>query len=113
MTDIACKGVIRFLGPHAESGKMRVGIELDEPLGKHNGSPKGGDHTYFVCAKKHGLLVPQEKVQLETETAIATEEFGGFGDSAAPAAVSAPPPPAQLLLDSGAADMMGGGGVDL
>lgn len=79
VTGIACKGVIRFLGPLADKpDKFRVGIELDEPLGKHNGTPKGTDRTYFVCGKKHGILVPQGKVQLETARA---EEFGGFSDS--------------------------------
>lgn len=79
VTGIACKGVIRFLGPLADKPeKFRVGIELDEPLGKHNGTPKGTDRTYFVCGKKHGVLVPQGKVQLETARA---EEFSGFTDS--------------------------------
>jgi hypothetical protein len=62
---IACKGVIRFLGPLVETDKLRVGIELDEPLGKHNGTPKGADAAYFVCRKKHGLLTPSGKVQIE------------------------------------------------
>jgi hypothetical protein len=39
-----------------------VGIELSEPLGKHNGTSKG--HTYFKCPKKCGLLVAPGKVTL-------------------------------------------------
>ena len=76
-----CNGVIRFLGPHAESGKLRVGVELDKPVGKHNGSPKGTDHTYFTCPKKHGIMVPHGKVQLLLEGA-GEEIFGGFDDAA-------------------------------
>jgi hypothetical protein len=71
--------VIRFLGPLVETDKLRVGIELDEPLGKHNGTPKGTNNPYFVCAKKHGLLVPPGKVQLDS----GGETFAGFDDGGA------------------------------
>ena len=57
-----CKGTIRFVGPHAEDGKEKVGVELMEALGKHNGTSKG--HTYFKCANKCGLLVAPNKVEL-------------------------------------------------
>lgn len=82
---VACKGVIRFLGQLVDSDKLRVGVELDEPLGKHNGSPKGSDHAYFVCAKKHGVLMPASKVELESDAAApgGDEPFGGFEDAAA------------------------------
>ena len=33
-------GVVRFVGPHAKSGKPRIGVELDEALGKNNGTVK-------------------------------------------------------------------------
>lgn len=72
-----CNGVIRFLGPHTESGKLRVGVELDKPVGKHNGTPKGTNNTYFTCAKKHGILVAKEKVHLENVNRA--ETFEGFG----------------------------------
>lgn len=78
-----CKGVIRFLGLHVENGKMRVGVELDKPIGKHSGTPKGTSNTYFTCAKKHGILVAVEKVQLEKKnnSTNAAEIFDGFGGS--------------------------------
>lgn len=34
-------GTVRFIGLHAETQKPRLGIELDEPKGKHNGTSKG------------------------------------------------------------------------
>lgn len=34
-------GVIRFVGKHHETDKKRVGVELAESVGKHNGTVKG------------------------------------------------------------------------
>ena len=53
-------GTIRFFGPHQADGKKKVGVELDSPDGKNNGTIKG--HQYFSCAKKHGVLVAPSKV---------------------------------------------------
>ena len=48
-------GVVRYYGDtHYASGSF-VGVELDEPAGKNNGTVKG--HSYFTCAPKHGLIV--------------------------------------------------------
>jgi hypothetical protein len=55
-----CGGTVRFVGPSAEDGKAKVGIELDEALGKHGGTSKG--HVYFKCPKKCGVLVGPTKV---------------------------------------------------
>ena len=40
-------GVVRFVGLHAENGQPRIGVELDDPVGKNNGTVK-------VC----GVLCP-------------------------------------------------------
>ena len=58
-------GVVRFVGvvdTQRTHGKSRVGVELDNACGKHNGTVDG--HAYFKCAEKHGLLVPLERVTL-------------------------------------------------
>ena len=53
-------GVLRFVGPHHESGSERYGIEFQNPVGKNNGTVKG--HVYFVCKKNHGQLCVPKKV---------------------------------------------------
>ena len=59
-------GVVRFVGPHAENGKPRVGVELDDAVGKNNGTVKG--HKYFTCKDNHGTLVAPGKVTAEDDT---------------------------------------------
>ena len=34
------KGTIRFVGEHAEDCTARVGVEMDDPVGKNNGKVK-------------------------------------------------------------------------
>ena len=58
-----CDGTIRFFGKHHETGKDRVGVELDEAVGKHSGTVK--DNEYFKCAKKCGILVDPSKVSVQ------------------------------------------------
>jgi hypothetical protein len=53
-------GIVRFVGSHAENGNPRIGVELDDPVGKNNGTVKG--HTYFTCGQNHGALVSKDKV---------------------------------------------------
>ena len=64
-------GIARFVGNHAIAGTPRIGIELDEPRGKHNGTIKGHTpgaghvatlHQYFLCKDLHGILVNPEIV---------------------------------------------------
>lgn len=34
------KGTIRFVGKHIKEGTTRIGVELDKPVGKNNGTVK-------------------------------------------------------------------------
>lgn len=47
-------GVIRFVGVHADKNKPQIGVEMDEPNGKDNGTVNG--HKYFECKDGFGLL---------------------------------------------------------
>lgn len=62
------RGVVRFVGkPGAVEGGEGVlpagwwvGVEYDEPLGKHDGSVKGA--RFFACAENFGAMVRPDKV---------------------------------------------------
>jgi len=54
-------GVVRFAGLHNTASKgFRVGVEFEKQIGKNNGTV--GQHSYFKCAKSHGVLVVPQKV---------------------------------------------------
>ncbi|CAM8950966.1 unnamed protein product [Rhodiola kirilowii] len=57
------RGVVKFVG-QAESlaPGLWVGIQYDEPLGKHDGMVKGT--RYFQCPPHHGGMVRPEKVKV-------------------------------------------------
>eukprot|EP00049_Salpingoeca_infusionum_P012931 m.240367 g.240367 ORF g.240367 m.240367 type:complete len:1931 (+) comp15309_c2_seq1:504-6296(+) len=57
-----CGGVLRFVGLHKVKQIERCGVELDEPLGKNNGTVNG--HVYFQCPDNHGVLCAPGKVTL-------------------------------------------------
>ena len=48
-------GTVRYVGYHHEQGTPRIGVELDEPDGKNDGTVRG--HRYFACDVGHGLLI--------------------------------------------------------
>ncbi|KAL7270883.1 hypothetical protein RUND412_006393 [Rhizina undulata] len=47
--------VVRYVGRAAFSDGEWIGVELDTPTGKNNGTVQG--ETYFVCKDKHGMFV--------------------------------------------------------
>lgn len=54
-------GTIRFVGPTEFATGKWVGVELDEPSGKNNGSVKG--KHYFDCKPNHGVFVRASQIK--------------------------------------------------
>ncbi len=55
-------GIIRFFGKISVREDEWYGIELEEPIGKNNGSIDG--HVYFECPNQHGIFVRRNKIRL-------------------------------------------------
>jgi len=56
------RGVIKYVGTVSESAEgWWVGVKLDEPLGKNDGST--GGTKYFDCPMKYGLFLRPDKVE--------------------------------------------------
>ncbi|XP_027360769.1 tubulin-folding cofactor B [Abrus precatorius] len=57
------RGVVKFVGRAESLGPgFWVGVQYDEPLGKHDGMVKGV--RYFECLPSHGGMVRPDKVQV-------------------------------------------------
>lgn len=72
-------GTVRFMGTTSFAADMWVGIELDSPVGKNDGSVQGVH--YFQCPDSHGLFVKPDAVSLESSS-VALES--GYNSSVAP-----------------------------
>lgn len=82
-------GVVAFVGTTFFAPDVWVGVELDEPAGKNNGTVQA--KSYFQCKPNHGLFVKPSAVSL----AARTESDGEINSAAnaelpAPASSSAP-----------------------
>lgn len=54
------RGAVRFVGETSFKPGYWVGVEYDEPVGKHNGTVD--DVKYFEARPKHGAFIRPDKV---------------------------------------------------
>lgn len=57
---LLCKRGVHILKKKLFQGGVWIGIELDTPTGKNDGTVQG--NTYFTCKPKHGLFVRADKL---------------------------------------------------
>lgn len=62
-------GTAKYVGVTAFAPGTWVGVELDDELGKNNGTVQG--HYYFTCSSNRGLFVKEENVELVRNTSSA------------------------------------------
>ena len=62
------KGVVLFIGQTNFATGDWVGIKLDKPEGKNDGSV--GGEKYFDCEPNHGLFVKSAQVRLDKDAAL-------------------------------------------
>lgn len=67
MTGVDRKGVVCYIGQTKFATGDWVGIRLDKPDGKNDGSV--GGEKYFECEPNHGLFVKQAQVKLDKDVA--------------------------------------------
>lgn len=65
MRGYACHGTLKFVGIHHKKQSARVGVELDAPLGKNDGTISG--HRYFEARESHGILTVPAKLTFYDE----------------------------------------------
>ncbi|KAI1721245.1 CAP-Gly domain-containing protein [Ditylenchus destructor] len=69
-------GVLKYVGKIASKHGIFCGVELDQPIGKHDGSHQGV--VYFESKPKHGIFAPTYKVQLEGDPSFDMPEYGNL-----------------------------------
>nr|CAD7426657.1 unnamed protein product [Timema monikensis] len=60
------RGVVAYVGSTMFASGKWIGVVLDEPRGKNNGSVQG--KTYFQCKENHGMFVRQSQLTLLDES---------------------------------------------
>eukprot|EP00729_Bicosta_minor_P003023 gene3023-18368_t len=91
VVDIECEGTVRFVGVHHVNGKPRVGVELDEPLGKHKGTVKAAPPPEPAPPEPAPEVEPSAPAPAAPAPAVEAEVYDNAEASVPkPAAVPAP-----------------------
>jgi len=72
-------GIVRYIGPVEGRSNDWVGIELDEPRGKNDGSYN--NKRYFSCAPNHGLFVKYIKLKSTLHEFDRIKDFGSRSEN--------------------------------
>ncbi|XP_062502661.1 CAP-Gly domain-containing linker protein 4-like isoform X2 [Corticium candelabrum] len=84
------RGILRFVGPAKFAPGIWMGIELDQAVGKNDGSV--GGEKYFTCKPKHGVFAPGSRVVKVADAVSGTGTYGVQPRSTTPS-TSAPATP--------------------
>ncbi|GLD53619.1 dynactin subunit 1-like isoform X1 [Lates japonicus] len=64
------RGTVAYIGATLFASGKWVGVILDEPKGKNDGTVQG--KRYFTCEENHGIFVRQSQIQVVEEGSSAT-----------------------------------------
>jgi tubulin-folding cofactor B len=56
------RGLVKFVGLTDFKPGVWIGVEYDEPIGKHNGTV--GNKSYFIAKPLHGAMVRPNRVEV-------------------------------------------------
>jgi len=62
------RGLVRFYGATSFSAGKWVGVELNEPAGKNDGTVQGV--KYFTCKPNHGMFIRPSQVKIVSEPTV-------------------------------------------
>jgi len=62
------RGLVRFYGATSFSPGKWVGVELNEPAGKNDGTVQGV--KYFTCKPNHGMFIRPSQVKIISEPSV-------------------------------------------
>ncbi|CAM9622380.1 unnamed protein product, partial [Choristocarpus tenellus] len=88
------KGEVKFLGGTEFAAGEWIGVELDTPEGKNDGSVNGVH--YFECRDGHGLFVKKAQIRLEKSSTISVPRIEAAATPGSATSDFAAPSPATV-----------------
>ncbi|XP_014258931.1 dynactin subunit 1 isoform X2 [Cimex lectularius] len=91
------QGEVAYIGTTAFAQGKWVGLILDEPKGKNNGTIK--NKTYFQCKENHGMFIRQSQLSIITDTGSRID-LANTGMTASSPSVTSPEDPLRTPMKS-------------